>query len=231
MSKAMIDAPLHPPSAFDDPPPALVHDRSSWCAMAGILALAVAFGVGISLGTQRAWLDSRDRSVAVAAPTPTAIWTWGLHLPPGVPESFQLEDVSIRLSRSGCYGPCPAYNVTIRGDGRVTYHGLSDVAIRGKREAQIGRRAVEKLLQRFYDVEFLAMPEDYGRSPHLRIEADGMLKHTGSLVIDSASLTITLHLGSYEKTVTTNLDKPDRLYELATDIDVAAGTPKWVGGR
>src|ERR1700746_1609053 len=35
----------------------------------------------------------------------------------------ELKALTISLERTGCYGSCPAYTVTIRGDGSVTYVG------------------------------------------------------------------------------------------------------------
>lgn len=34
-----------------------------------------------------------------------------------------LKTLTIQLERTGCYGTCPAYSVTIHGDGRVEYNG------------------------------------------------------------------------------------------------------------
>ena len=34
-----------------------------------------------------------------------------------------LKTVTILLDRTACYGTCPAYKVTIHGDGRVEYTG------------------------------------------------------------------------------------------------------------
>ncbi len=35
----------------------------------------------------------------------------------------ELKTVVIRLERTSCYGNCPAYSVTIHGDGRIEYAG------------------------------------------------------------------------------------------------------------
>ncbi|MEJ7746674.1 MAG: DUF6438 domain-containing protein [Luteimonas sp.] len=36
---------------------------------------------------------------------------------------INLSDYTISLERTSCYGPCPIYQVTIHGDGRVTFDG------------------------------------------------------------------------------------------------------------
>ena len=38
-----------------------------------------------------------------------------------------LKTVAIQLERIGCYGTCPAYSITIHGDGRVEYTGNAHV--------------------------------------------------------------------------------------------------------
>src|ERR1700680_1928962 len=44
---------------------------------------------------------------------------------------------TIQLERTGCYGTCPAYSVTIHGDGKVEYNGKSHVKEMGTREVRI----------------------------------------------------------------------------------------------
>src|SRR5258708_6582282 len=36
----------------------------------------------------------------------------------------ELNQIVVRLERTGCYGNCPAYKLTIHGDGRVEYEGV-----------------------------------------------------------------------------------------------------------
>ena len=45
-----------------------------------------------------------------------------------------LKTVTIQLERTGCYGTCPGYSVTIHGDGRVEYNGKSHVKEIGTQE-------------------------------------------------------------------------------------------------
>ena len=43
----------------------------------------------------------------------------------------------IRLTRSTCLGPCPAYDVTISSNGLATYHGIQFADRNGKHKAKI----------------------------------------------------------------------------------------------
>ena len=36
-----------------------------------------------------------------------------------------LATLTIQLERTGCFGSCPAYSITMHGDGRVEYSGKS----------------------------------------------------------------------------------------------------------
>ena len=53
-----------------------------------------------------------------------------------------LKTVTIQLERSGCYGTCPVYTVTIHGDGRLEYNGKGHVKEIGARE---GRTEMDKI--------------------------------------------------------------------------------------
>jgi len=39
---------------------------------------------------------------------------------------------SITLSRTACFGSCPVYDITLQGDGRVTYHGGRFTKLQGQ---------------------------------------------------------------------------------------------------
>src|SRR5262249_22576250 len=69
--------------------------------------------------------------------------------------------VTIELSRSGCFGTCPVYSVTLRGDGLVTYRGKDFVSIPGYRTAHVDGAAVSALMDRFRAANFLALQREY----------------------------------------------------------------------
>lgn len=71
---------------------------------------------------------------------------------------------SITLSRSGCYGTCPSYQVTLFGDGRVHWQGHGFVEILGERIYQIDSGLAAKVLQRFRSPDVFGLCGDYSRS-------------------------------------------------------------------
>ena len=55
-----------------------------------------------------------------------------------------LKSLAIKLERTRCYGTCPAYVVTIHGDGRVEYDGKAHVKETGTRR-ECGHRSSQSV--------------------------------------------------------------------------------------
>jgi hypothetical protein len=123
--------------------------------------------------------------------------------------------VMITLTRSVCFGFCPAYRVTISGDGEVTYVGERFVNVVGQRRATIPRADVERLLRRFDDVGFDQLRDAY------RAE-----------VTDLPTYTVTLERNGRRKTVVdyggVSAGMPRAVRDLQDEIDRVANTGRWV---
>ncbi len=121
----------------------------------------------------------------------------------------------ITLTRSMCYGFCPAYRVTISESGEVTYNGERFVNVVGERRATIPRAAVERLLSRFEDVGFDQLRDEYRAH-----------------VTDLPTYTITLERNGRRKTVVdyggVSAGMPRAVRELQDEIDRVANTGQWV---
>lgn len=121
----------------------------------------------------------------------------------------------ITLTRSMCFGFCPAYRVTITEDGQVTYVGQRFVNVVGERHATIPRADVERLLGRFEDVRFDQLRDEY------RAE-----------VTDLPTYTITLERNGRSKTVLDygglSAGMPRAVRDLQDEIDRVANTGQWV---
>jgi hypothetical protein len=70
-------------------------------------------------------------------------------------------DAAITLERRTCYGPCPAYTLTVRADGRVSYIGQSSVEVTGPAEAWIDPAEVVGLFHAFESLHFRTRPVSY----------------------------------------------------------------------
>lgn len=75
-----------------------------------------------------------------------------------------LKTITVRFQRVGCFGTCPAYSITIHGDGRVEFNGKSHVKEIGAREGRIELDKIRALASDFAKTKFLAIPEDYSPS-------------------------------------------------------------------
>lgn len=131
-------------------------------------------------------------------------------------------DVTISMKRDGfpCgYLPvngkdlsgCPAYTISIAGDGTVTYEGVASVKTRGKRRFAISVRQVERLLADFERIKFFDLQERYTekRMP------DG----TVATIDHSNGTTITLRVGDKTKNVFNFYGAPEELNALQEKLD------------
>jgi len=72
-----------------------------------------------------------------------------------------LSDVVITLERTPCFGSCPVYSVTIRGDGRVEYIGKKFVRLTGRQDINVPVYKIQELVQQFYDIDYFSMKDVY----------------------------------------------------------------------
>jgi len=123
--------------------------------------------------------------------------------------------VQITLNRTVCFGFCPAYTVTISGDGQVRYEGRRFVNAVGERTATIAPADVERLVARFDEIGFDHLQDEY-RAP----------------VTDLPTTTITLTRNGRTKRVVdyggVSAGMPQAVRELQAEIDRVAGTAQWV---
>ena len=141
---------------------------------------------------------------------------WAL-APRNFPERWGLKSVKIELSRGMCYGRCPAYSVTIRGDGSVHFSGEKYVQIPGKHDARIAPDTVMELVRQFEKAKFFAAGDKYIAE-----------------VTDNPTYTLTLTVGGRTKTLTDYVGEqvgmPLVITDLENAVDEAAGTEQWIKG-
>lgn len=131
------------------------------------------------------------------------------------PELSPSTNFLIRLSRSGCFGSCPAYAVTIHGDGTVSYEGRSYVSIDGKHTAHVSPGAVRQLLERFRDANFFSLRNEYRAG-----------------VTDNPTYCLELVIGARKKIITDYVGEwvgmPATVTELEEAVDQTADSARWV---
>ncbi len=72
----------------------------------------------------------------------------------------QLKTVVISFERTGCFGNCPAYKLTVRGDGRVEYTGIRDVKITGDKSGKIDDAGLPLILAAFSKANFFSIGDN-----------------------------------------------------------------------
>jgi ankyrin repeat protein len=131
------------------------------------------------------------------------------------PAVKNLNTLRMSLSRTSCYGSCPAYSVEVRGNGDVFFRGGINVLVPGEHRSKISRHEVENLLDAFREADYFSLKDDYSQhmtdvpSYSTAIEFDGLKKSVG----DYAG---------------TGVGMPDVVTELEYKIDEIAGTEKWL---
>jgi hypothetical protein len=131
------------------------------------------------------------------------------------PEVVDWSQVSITLRRSGCYGWCRSYSITIHGDGRIGYVGDRFVSIPGPHKANTRVSRVRELLDRFRAAHFFGFRDSYH-----------------ALITDNPTYQVSLRVGTQSKTVTDYMGErvgmPTAMKDLESAIDATADSARWV---
>jgi hypothetical protein len=138
-----------------------------------------------------------------------------------LPDS-DLKTVTVRFERSRCYGSCPAYTLTIHGDGRIEYVGAQHVKVTGTQEGRVEPGTVRALMSEFARAKFLSLPEEYSES-----KCGGCRRCT-----DMATAVTEIAVGSTSHRVSHYYGcacAPKALFELESAIDKAANSEQWTG--
>jgi hypothetical protein len=124
--------------------------------------------------------------------------------------------VVITLVRSGCFGICPIYTLSVTTNG-VVFEGNRFVVAPGKHQAQISAYEVRKLAEEFVNADFYSMEPEYFAP-----------------IADIPSYSLSLAIDGHEKTVTDHgglkARMPVVVSELEDEVDEAARSQRWIDG-
>lgn len=144
------------------------------------------------------------------------------------------KDLLITLERSGCYGSCPAYKLTIAGDGRVVFESRAQsgnvtsmrpstappeggVLVPGRHEVRVAPSTIDALIDRFRRAQFFSLKDQYRAQ-----------------VTDSPTVVLSIDTGHGRKRVLDYVGEeagmPASVSELEDAVDAAANTGRWVKG-
>jgi hypothetical protein len=126
------------------------------------------------------------------------------------------EDLIIRLKRTPCYGTCPAYMLTIKADGKVSFFGQDFTEVKGQAEGEISKEKVKELIAEFKKANFFELDDNYTSK---------------NCATDNPTVRTTLFINSKVKKIEHDLgcEAPKELTDLENNIDEIVGTKKWIG--
>jgi hypothetical protein len=145
------------------------------------------------------------------------------------PTEYALADVAMTLERGPCYGFCPVYTVTVRGDGTVAYNGENYVATTGEQTGSVTQDEAMALLNEFYKYDYMALRPEYRDETVATLGPDGLVHVEVRSPTDMATQTVTLQLGTWKKVVVDYWNAPAGLKAIEEAIDKTANTQQWVG--
>lgn len=117
------------------------------------------------------------------------------------------------LSKTPCFGSCPAFEALVYADGTVIWHGRLNVSRLGEYRAKASANWVQEIFQRAYEIRFFSMPEQF--------PANGQL-------LPGLPQTITyLHKVSWSNRIVDNADAPLELQAFELFFQQKLETLKW----
>lgn len=126
-------------------------------------------------------------------------------------------ETEITLERTACFGTCPTYRITLRGDGLVTYDGGFNVAFGGRVEEHVDPAAAGALIEQFRAAQFFGLDDRYAAN-----------------VTDLPSTILGLRLGKARKSVTDYAGlydgMPAAVLDLQQAVEGLARSRRWVSG-
>jgi len=122
-------------------------------------------------------------------------------------------DATIEMSKTGCYGRCPIYDIKIDGKGNVFFSGKRFVNKEGERKKQLSAEATNNLFKAFIDSNFWNFEDEYTEN-----------------VSDLPTTYLSLSNGGKSKKVTDYYGAPDALKRLEKLVENVANSDGWVRG-
>jgi ankyrin repeat protein len=124
--------------------------------------------------------------------------------------------VTITLSRSGCYGTCPSYEVTISTEG-IVFEGGGFVVASGRHTDIADPRAVRELAKKFVSADFYSMDDEY------QAGVTDNPTYVLSISIDDHAKKVLDYVGSW-------VGMPEVISDFEDEVDSFARTERWIEG-
>jgi hypothetical protein len=145
----------------------------------------------------------------------------GLSCAPRVERSGLTADDYIRLERTPCFGSCPVYSLTIKGNGETEFTGKMYVKVTGTLHSHVDLDSVYELFDEADAMHFFDLNDRY--------ESKKINDTITEMVTDLPGRRITVQRGGKMKTVYDYYGGPPQLRQFAEHIDQVADAGQWVG--
>ena len=125
------------------------------------------------------------------------------------------KDVLITLERTACFGTCPVYSVTIKGDGAVVYDGKDFVEVKGKAETTITQDQIDELISEFEKIDYFSLKDSY----------------TERTITDSPTVLTSISINGKTKAIEHyhgDFSAPEKLKYLEDRIDEIINSDQWI---
>jgi len=127
------------------------------------------------------------------------------------------QDVVITVERTMCYGFCPAYRLSIYGNGKVVYEGRYYVQVEGTRTANIPKSKIRELVAEFERIGF------YEFDDHYIIGGSDLPSVLVSIDLEGRSKVIDIYGAE--------MIAPEEIANLIKQIEEAVNVARWVGKK
>jgi ankyrin repeat protein len=124
--------------------------------------------------------------------------------------------VAITLERTGCFGSCPSYRVTVSTEG-TTFEGGGFVVAAGKHTDTVNADDVRNFARKFIAADF------YSMDPSYRAAVTDNPTYVLAVAIDGHTKEVEDYVGAWE-------GMPEIIAELEDEVDAFARTERWIQG-
>jgi len=133
----------------------------------------------------------------------------------------ELSAITITMERTGCYGNCPSYVLTIKGNGTVEYVGRENVNVKGTRQGTNKLETLRSLMAEFARAGFLSISNDYSGDRCKCGYCTDLPAAITRVQVKSTIHSVDHYYGCR--------CAPRSLFGLETAIDKAANVEQWTG--
>ena len=120
----------------------------------------------------------------------------------------------VTVKTTGCFGTCPIYEFTIKGNGEATYNGDRFVDVEGEKSKTFSVEQTNSLFGAFESADYWSFKDEYSGN-----------------VTDLPSTFLTYSHGGRTKKIRLHLDVPEKLVGLSKLVKSFANSEKWVRGE